>query len=61
MAGKRKSSTRPWLVGIMLGVGGSICWPYVEGHLRAWIGQIVVEAVHMHWQWEQSQRIFIPG
>ncbi len=63
MARKWKASKRPWVVGIILGVGAAVAGPYAAGYivglveepLRNWIGQIVVEAVHLHWNWEQRQ------
>jgi len=61
MATKRQSSRRKWVLYFCLGVGAAIATPHVVGYVRNWIGGIVLEAIHYHWQWEQQNQLFKPA
>jgi hypothetical protein len=47
--------TRTVAIGTALGVALAIGVPMGVDGLRNWIGQIVLQAVHYHWQWERQQ------
>jgi hypothetical protein len=36
-------------------------YTYLRESLQNWLGQIVISAVHQHWQFEQKAQLFKPA
>jgi hypothetical protein len=49
------------IAGVAVGVTISVVTPVVVREVRDWVGNIVLEAVHQHWMWEQQSNVFKPA
>jgi len=61
-----KARTQKWfafLTGAAIGAVLLVIMPLAQDAVRNWIGQIVLEAIHYHYSWEQAQNrgIMIPA
>lgn len=44
-----------WLLGITLGTAGGLSVPHIATAVENWLGNLMLQAIHQHWQWEQAQ------
>ena len=50
---RKTLTTRLALIG--LGVFLAVTFPFVKDATENWIKNVVLQAIHFHWQWEQAQ------